>query len=215
MLVTFNGFMTLLQGAGVTLLVSVTGIVLGVPLGLALALIRWGRVPVLRQVVTVYVSLIRSTPAVTLALLIFFAVPTIGLDMSPLTAAMATLTLNTAAFNCEVWRGGLMNFPKEQLEAARTFGMTPALAFRRIVFPQLWRTCLPGLVNEMTLLIKASPAIAVVGVVEITRAAARIGAQTYDPLPPMLVATALYVVLVLMFVALQRFTERAYGGHPA
>ena len=57
MLVTFNGFMTLLQGAGVTLLVSVTGIVLGVPLGLALALIRWGRVPILRQVVTAHPGL--------------------------------------------------------------------------------------------------------------------------------------------------------------
>lgn len=212
-MVSFAGFITLLQGAGVTLLVSTTGILLGVPLGLLLALLRWGRVPVLHQFVTVYVSLMRSTPAVTLALLIFFAVPTLGLDMSPMTAAIATLTLNTAAFNCEVWRGGLMNFPKDQLEAARTFGMTPALSFRRIVFPQLWRACLPGLVNEMTLLIKGSPAIAVVGVVEITRAAARIGAQTYDPLPPMLVATGLYIVLILVFVGLQRLAERAYGGY--
>ncbi|MFK8251877.1 amino acid ABC transporter permease [Ancylobacter terrae] len=212
-MISFAGFLTLLQGAGVTLLVSTTGILLGVPLGLLLALARWGRVPILRQVVTVYVSLMRSTPAVTLALLIFFAVPTLGLDMSPMTAAIATLTLNTAAFNCEVWRGGLMNFPKDQLEAARTFGMTPALSFRRIVFPQLWRACLPGLVNEMTLLIKGSPAIAVIGVVEITRAAARIGAQTYDPLPPMLVATGLYIVLILIFVGLQRLAERAYGGY--
>jgi ABC-type amino acid transport system permease subunit len=85
--------------------------------------------------------------------------------------------------------------------------MSTPLAFRRIMMPQIWRTCLPALVNEMTLLIKGSPAIAVIGVVDITRAAVRIGAQTYEPLPPFLAATALYVLLVLVLVRLQRSIE--------
>jgi len=85
--------------------------------------------------------------------------------------------------------------------------MTPALAFRRIIFPQIWRISLPGLVNEMTLLIKSSPAIAVVGIVDITRAAVRIGAQTYEPLPPFLVATVLYFLVILGFVQVQRAIE--------
>lgn len=208
---TFNAFLSLLQGAGVTMSVSLAGIVLGVPLGLALALLRWQRVPVLAPLTAVYVSLLRSTPAVTLCLLIFFAVPTLGIEIGALTAAVLTLTLNTAAFNCEIWRAGLVDFPRDQTEAARTFGMGGWLTFRRIIFPQLWRTCLPSLVNEMTLLIKSSSAIAVIGVAEITRAAIRIGAQTYDPLPPMIVATCIYVVLVLVFVGLQRLTERRYG----
>ncbi len=208
---TTAAFLSLLQGAGVTLVLSGAGIALGVPLGLLLGLIRWGRVPILSPIVMVYVSLLRSTPAVTLCLLIFFAIPTMGIDIGPWTASVLTLGLNTAAFNCEIWRSGLNNFSPDQLEAARSFGMTPALRFRRIIFPQLWRACLPGLVNEMTLLIKSSPAIAVVGVVEITRAATRIGAQTYDPLPPMLVATGIYIVLIVVFVGLQRLTERLYG----
>jgi ABC-type amino acid transport system permease subunit len=86
--------------------------------------------------------------------------------------------------------------------------MTPWLAFRRIIFPQILRTCLPALVNEMTLLIKASPAIAVIGIVDLTRAASRIGAATYDPLPPFIAATVIYMLLVLLFVAAQRFVER-------
>ncbi len=208
---TFAAYLSLLQGAGVTISVSAAGIALGVPLGLFLALVRWGRVPVLAQFTVVYVSLLRSTPAVTLCLLIFFAVPTLGIEIGAITAAVLTLTLNTAAFNCEIWRAGLANFPKEQTEAARTFGMSGWLTFRRIIFPQLWRTCLPSLVNEMTLLIKSSSAIAVIGIAEITRAAIRIGAQTYDPLPPMIAATCIYVLLVLVFVGLQRLTERLYG----
>jgi His/Glu/Gln/Arg/opine family amino acid ABC transporter permease subunit len=209
--VTLNAFLSLLQGAGVTMSVSLTGIALGVPFGLVLALLRWQRVPVLAGVTTVYVSLLRSTPAVTLCLLIFFALPVIGIEVDALTAAVLTLALNTAAFNCEIWRAGLMGFSREQIEAGRAFGMSGSLMFRRIIFPQLWRTCLPSLVNEMTLLIKSSTAISIIGVAEITRAAIRIGAQTYDPLPPMMVATCIYIVLVMLFVGLQRLTESRFG----
>ena len=81
-------------------------------------------------------------------------------------------------------------------------------AFGRIVLPQILRVSLPGLVNEMSLLIKVTPVLAVVGVVDITRAAARIGAETYDPLPPFLVAIALYAPIVYALVALQRWIER-------
>ena len=69
------------------------------------------------------------------------------------------------------------------------------------------RTCLPALVNEMTLLLKGSPAIAVIGIVDVTRAAVRIGANTYEPLPPFLVATAIYAGIVFVFVRMQRWLE--------
>ncbi len=208
---TTAGFLSLLRGAGVTLFISTSGIVLGLPGGLLLALVRWGRVPALGRSAAVYVSLVRSTPMVTLALVVYFLTPSLGLSLEPSSAAVLALALNTSAFNCEIWRTGLVAFPVEQLDAARAFGMRPALTFRRIVFPQLWRACLPGLVNEMTLLVKSSPAIAVIGVVDVTRAASRIGADTYVPLPPMLAATALYVLIILVFVILQRLTERRYG----
>jgi len=198
----------LLEGAAVTALVSILAIAVGVPLGLLLAIIRWRRVPLLSNAVAAYVSLIRATPAITLALLIFFALPSFGIVLTPLAAAVLTLTVNTSAFNCEIWRAALIDFPAEQLDAARAFGLRPRLAFRRIIFPQIWRTSLPALVNEMTLLIKASPALAVIGLVDLTRAASRIGAATYKPLPPFIVATLLYVLLVLAFVAPQRLAER-------
>jgi His/Glu/Gln/Arg/opine family amino acid ABC transporter permease subunit len=208
---TTADFISLLQGAMVTIALSVTGILFGLVLGLALALLRWARVPGVSQLVAVYVSVVRATPLVTLSLLIFFAIPSFGIEIDAVPAAILSLTLNTAAFNCEIWRAGLIDFPVMQLEATRAFGMSPLLAFRRIIFPQVWKTCLPGLVNEMTLLIKSSPAIAVVGVVDITRAAARIGAQTYEPLPPFLLATALYFLVVLAFVRVQRTLEAAFS----
>jgi His/Glu/Gln/Arg/opine family amino acid ABC transporter permease subunit len=201
-------FLAILQGAVVTVALSLSGIALGVPLGLTLALVRWARVPVASPIVATYVSVMRATPTVTLALLIFFALPNAGIEMDPVPTAILTLTLNTAAFNCEIWRSALIDFPREQLDASVSFGMRSALRFRRIILPQIARICLPALVNEMSLLIKASPAVAVLGIVDATRAAVRVGAETYRPLPPLMIALVIYAIIVAVFVLAQRNFER-------
>lgn len=198
---------TLLQGAWTTAWISAIAIVAGVPLGLGLALLREARVPVVGRLVVFYVSLGRATPLVTLVLFVFVGAPLIGIPLDRYAAAILTLVLNTAAFNAEVWRAAIRSFPREQLEAARAAGMTRVLTFRRIVLPQITITSLPGLVNEMTLLIKASPAIAVIGIVDLTRVTNRISAVTYEPLPPILAAAALYLAVIGVLVRLQRLAE--------
>src|SRR5579863_1675639 len=205
---SWNDLLAILQGAVVTVTLSFAGILIGSPIGLALAVLRWADVPVAARMVAVYVSVLRATPLVTLLLLLFFALPNIGIAIGPISAAILGLVMSTAAFNCEVWRASLMNFPKDQYEAAQSVGMNATLRFRRILLPQIARASLPGLVNEMSLLIKVTPVLAVVGVVDITRAAVRIGAETYDPLPPFLVAVALYVPIVFLLVSAQRWIER-------
>ena len=212
---SFADVLTIFSGAWTTLLLSLAGIALGLPLGLGLALLRWGRVPLLNPLVAVYVSLLRATPLVTLVLLLFFALPSAGISMGPMTAGLLALTLNTAAFNCEVWRAALLDLPKDQIEAAQSVGMGRVLRLRRIVLPQIARTAMPGLINEMSLLIKLTPVLAVVGVVDITRAAVRIGAQTYEPLPPLMVALAIYVPIVFALVSAQRWLERRMARREA
>jgi His/Glu/Gln/Arg/opine family amino acid ABC transporter permease subunit len=201
-------YLALAAGALNTIVVSLLAITIGNPLGLGLALIRWGKVPGLDAIIALLVSLLRATPAVTLVLLVYFALPTIGLEVPRFAAGVATLTLGTMAYNCEIWRATLLAFPNDQLDAARAFGMPRGLRFRLIVLPQIARAALPALVNEMTLIIKVSPAVAVIGVIETTRAAVRIGASTYKPIPPFMVALAIYVVVIGAFVAAQRMLER-------
>jgi His/Glu/Gln/Arg/opine family amino acid ABC transporter permease subunit len=198
----------LAKGTFTTITVSLAGITLGMVLGLALAVVRAGAVPVASQVIAVYVSVIRATPMVTLALLIFFGLPAVGLGLSPLVAAIFIIAINTSVFQAEIWRASLQAFPLGQLYAARASGMTRPLTFRRIVFPQVWRASLPALVNEMTLVIKGSPAVAVIGVVDLTRVAVRWTTQTYEPIPPFLTATAIYVAVVMSLIRVQRYTER-------
>jgi His/Glu/Gln/Arg/opine family amino acid ABC transporter permease subunit len=212
---SWPAYQTLLAGAVTTAALSFCGIALGLPLGLALALIRWGRVPVANMAVAIYVSIVRSTPLVTFTLFIFFVLPGVGLELEPIPAAILALTLNTAAFNCEIWRAGLISFPRDQMEAGKACGMTSPVLFRRIVLPQLWRSSLGPLANEMTAMLKGTPAVAVIGVVEITRAASRIGASTYEPLPPFLAATIMYTLLVAVIVygqhVIERMIARRYG----
>ena len=198
----------LLGGAVTTLWISSVGIAVGAPLGLVLALTRVWRVPVLSQAVAVFVSIIRATPVITLALFVFFGIPAMGLTLSPTIAALITLSVNTSAFHAEIWRASIMDFPQNQSEAASAFGMTRLQTFRLIVLPQAWRASLPPMVNEMTFLIKSSPAIAVIGVVDLTRTASRIAAYTYDPLPPYMSAAIIYAVVVFSLVRAQRVIER-------
>jgi His/Glu/Gln/Arg/opine family amino acid ABC transporter permease subunit len=200
--------LAIFSGALTTIWMSAAGIAIGLPIGLGLALIRWARVPVVAPLVGTYVSLLRATPLVTLVLLVFFAVPQLGLTMEPMEAGLLSLVLNTSAFNCEAWRASLLAFPKDQMEAAKSVGMGRVLRFRRIVLPQVVRMSLPGLVNEMSLLVKSTPVLAVVGVVEATRAAVRIGAETYEPLPPFFIALGVYLPIVFVLVSMQRWLER-------
>jgi polar amino acid transport system permease protein len=198
----------LAKGTLTTLAVSMAGLAVGMLSGLVLALVRAGAVPVASQAIAVYVSITRATPMVTLALLIFFGLPALGLALSPLVAAILIISINTSVFQAEIWRASLLDFPRGQLDAARASGMTRVRTFQRIVFPQVWRASLPALVNEMTLVIKGSPAIAVIGVVDLTRVAVRWTTQTYQPIPPFLTATVIYVAVVMCLIWVQRYTER-------
>lgn len=200
-------YLALLTGAWTTMVIAIPAIAMGAPLGLALALIRWRKLPVLDRVAAVLVSLFRATPSVTLVLLIYYAVPQIGVQLPELPAAILTLTLGTMAYTCEIWRGALLAFPVDQYDAAMAMGMTRGMRFRLIVLPQIFRASLPALINEMTLLIKVTPAAAVIGLVEITRAAVRIGAETYQPLPPFMVGLVIYMAILGCLVGLQRVFE--------
>jgi len=198
----------LLAGAWITVWVSGVSIALGVVLGLGVAMLRVARIPILDSILALYVSVVRATPLVTLVLCLFVAVPALGWDVDRRVIAVAAMTINTTAFNAEIWRAAFAAFPREQIEAARAAGMTQGLMVKRIMLPQMLITSLPGLVNEMSLLVKSSPAIAMVGLVDLTRVAYRVGAVTFDPLPPIAAAGLMYLCIIGVLVRLQRLADR-------
>jgi His/Glu/Gln/Arg/opine family amino acid ABC transporter permease subunit len=205
----------LLHGAGTTVAVCSLAIAAGIPLGLAIAAGRTGRNGILRALCAVYSSFVRAVPLVTFVMLIYFGLPALGVELEPMPAAVIALTLNTAAFNGEIWRAAMVDFPRGQLEAAKAFGMTGRAVFWRIMFPQIWRRSVSPLVNEMTLLIKASPAIAIIGVVDLTRKARQIAESTYEPLPAFLSAVIVYGAVLIVLVMAARLLERRLASRRA
>lgn len=203
-----NAWITLFEGAWMTLWISGVSIALGIVAGLGIAILRAARIPILSRILYYYISIIRATPMVTLVLFLFVTAPYLPVDIDRWIVAVTALTINTTAFNAEIWRSALTTFSREQVEAAKAAGMTRMLMMKRIMLPQMVITSLPGLVNEMSLLIKSSPAIAMVGLADLTRATNRIYAITYEPLPPILAAAVLYIIMIGALVRLQRVADK-------
>ncbi len=203
-----NEWTTLLEGAWITIWISGISIALGIVAGFGVAVLRNAQIPIISQSLYYYISIIRATPMVTLVLFLFVTAPYLPIDIDMWVIAVVALTINTTAFNAEIWRSALATFSHEQVEAAKAAGMTRMQMLKRIMLPQMAITSMPGLVNEMTLLIKSSPAIAMVGLADLTRATNRITAITYEPLPPILAAAALYIVIIGALVRLQRVTDK-------
>lgn len=197
-----------IQSALITFLISVVGCLLGVPFGLLVAILRLKRIPILSPLLAIYVSFIRSLPLVLFIMLFYYGLPVVGVDLDPYAAGIIALALNNASFTSEIWRGAIVDFSVEQLEAAKSFGMAEGQAFWRITFPQIWRTSIPAITSEITLLVKASPAIGIIGINELTRRASQLAASNYQPVQMLLMATLIYMVMILSFAQISRALDQ-------
>jgi polar amino acid transport system permease protein len=195
-------------GALVTLLVSLSGLLIGIPLSLLIAIIRVRRVRIIAPLFSLYVSFLRGIPLPLLIMLFYFGLPVAGIDLNPFVAGIIALALNTSSFNSEIWRAAILNFPLEQLDAAKSVGMTEKQAFWRIIFPQIWRSNLPNFTNEVTLLIKASPAIGIIGIDDLTRRAGKLAASNYEPLSTIAIGMAMYIVILMAISLTSRWLDR-------
>ncbi|WP_186050854.1 amino acid ABC transporter permease [Burkholderia gladioli] len=189
------GLPLLTHAASMTLAVSAAGLVLGFFIGLAVCCARRAPWAVLRTAGTLYVRFFRGVPLLVQLLLVFYLLPFVGINVSPVVAAVSAVSLCSAAYVAEILRGGFENLPPGQIEAARMLGLSAADRLWRIQVPQVLRLTLPSLANEMVLLIKASSLISVVGVAEITRTAQNLAASTYQPLEAYAAAGLIYFIL--------------------
>lgn len=154
-----------------------------------------------------FVSFFRGTPLLVQLLLIYYLLPRIGLDVPSWVAAVAGMSLCTAAYQAEIMRGGFRGVPTGLIEAADMCGLSHADTFRRIRLPIAFRLTLPALVNEWIMMLKSSSLISVVGVIELTRMAQDLAASTYRPLELYAAAGFLYLCINLVVAALGRGLE--------
>ncbi|MBL8406005.1 MAG: amino acid ABC transporter permease [Dechloromonas sp.] len=190
----------LLEGTAVTLQVFGATLVLAVPLGLALALIRLSRFRAASTAVAGYVWLMRGTPLMLQMLFIYFAlpfVPVIGIRLPDFPAAIVAFVLNYAAYFAEIFRAGIQSVGRGQYEAAQVLGMSRAQTMRRIILPQMVKRILPPMSNETITLVKDTSLIYVLAMNDLLRAARGIVQRDFTTMP-FVVAGAFYLVMTLL-----------------
>jgi His/Glu/Gln/Arg/opine family amino acid ABC transporter permease subunit len=168
--------------AGLALTVALTFVVIALALVLAIpvALLRMSQSLALRTLTGIYVEVIRGTPLLLQLVYIYYVLPSIGINLNPIVAAIVGLTLNYTAYMSEVYRGGILAVPRNQWEAAATIGMTRARAFRRIILPQALKIVTPALGNYFISLFKDTALASVVTVQELTFTGQIISARSYQ-----------------------------------
>ncbi|MFV5214505.1 amino acid ABC transporter permease [Azonexus caeni] len=190
----------LLDGTAVTLQVFLLTLVLAVPLGLALALVRVSHFRTAAGLVGGYIWLMRGTPLMLQMLFIYFAlpfVPVIGVRLPDFPAAIVAFTLNYAAYFAEIFRSGIQSVGRGQYEAARVLGMSYGQTMRRIILPQVVKRILPPMSNETITLVKDTSLIYVLAMNDLLRAARGIVQRDFTTMP-FAVAAAFYLIMTLV-----------------
>ncbi|HAL87330.1 MAG TPA: ABC transporter permease [Deferribacteraceae bacterium] len=188
-------FPFLLQGAVLTLKISIFALILGFIFGISAALFKLSKNPLLRGAAGFYIWIVRSTPLLVQLFLIYFGLPQLGIDLGSFFSGVLGLALNTGAYNAEAIRGGIISVPSGQMEASRSLGMSSKLAMRRIILPQAMRIALPSLGNNFVILIKDTSLVSTITLVELTLTAQRLIGSTYKPFEMYLMAAFLYAIL--------------------
>ncbi|HDL5047018.1 TPA: amino acid ABC transporter permease [Pseudomonas aeruginosa] len=197
----------LLQGAMYTVLFAAVSMVLGLILGFSVAVVRVTKVPVVSQIAAVYVSAFRGTPLLVQIFVLYYGLPSVGIEFTPVTAGILALTLNVAAYLSESMRGAILGIDKGQWEAGLSVGLTWGQTLWNIITSQALRLAVPSLSNSLISLIKDTSLISVITVTELMLATKEVIAETFQPLPLYLAAAGIYWLLSALFERVQKALE--------
>jgi putative lysine transport system permease protein len=215
-----------LRGLWVTLLISLTGTIFGLIIGLIVACIRY--IPyqtdsqgkkrknisnlirvIINAILKIYIEVFRGTPMIVQATIIYFgADEALGIDMNPLFAAIMIISINTGAYLSEIVRGGIESINKGQTEGAVSLGLSRFQTMTKIILPQAIRNIMPAIGNEFVINIKDSAVLNVISVTELFFVTKTIKGATYQTYIPYLITAAIYLVITLSVTQILKYIEK-------
>ncbi|MCT6881698.1 MAG: amino acid ABC transporter permease [Snodgrassella alvi] len=208
----FNMLPELWTGAKITLSLFAITLLLSIPLGLVLALLRLSGVKVLDYLVNFYIWVMRGTPLMLQIFFIYFALPAVNILLPAYTTAIVAFVLNYAAYFAEIFRAGIQGVGKGQYEAAKTLGMSYGQTMRRIVLPQMWKKILPPLSNETITLVKDTSLVYVLALQDVMRVTYQLVQREFN-LMPFFVAAAFYLIMTLILTWGFQKVEKRYARY--
>jgi His/Glu/Gln/Arg/opine family amino acid ABC transporter permease subunit len=201
-------FPYMLKGAVVTLEISICALALATLVGLVFGLISASELTFLKTIIRAYVYFVRGTPALVQIFLVYFALPKIGLELSPFASGVVALAFNSAGFISEIVRAGLQSIDLGQTEAALSVGMTNRQSIMFILLPQSLRRITPPLTNEIITLVKSSSLLSVISISELTRSAQVIIAERFVPFELFAELAVFYLVMISVLSWFSEFVEK-------
>ena len=208
---TLEAFPRLLEGAFITLQVAILGFTLSVLLATIITVAKTSlNSKIFNSTLAFYISFIRGTPILVQIFLVYYVLPVFGLNLGPFTAGIIAITLNSAAFVTEILRGGLASVPVGQFEAAKSLGISGYALWRKIILPQTFITSIPPLVNEFTMVLKATALLSLITVVELMRVSQQIYSANYHPVEVLSGAFVIYFLMCFVVSRSSVFLENRF-----
>ncbi len=208
-----NRYRYLVQGLGNTVIITVFALLIGVIIGVCIALIRVNyqqqkkKTPlmwILNFLSGVYLTIIRGTPMVVQLMIMYFVIWASG---APIMIAIVSFGLNSGAYVAEVIRSGIQSVDRGQSEAGRSLGLSGRQTMVHIILPQAFKNVAPAIFNEFIVLLKETSVAGYVGIQDLTKGGDIIRSITYDAFPPLLVVAAIYLVIVIILTQILHIIE--------
>lgn len=195
----FAAWEAFLDGVLITLVLSFAAMLGGLLIGISFAAGRVYGPPILRRIVVIYVEVIRNTPLLVQLFLIFFGLPSLGVRLDGMTAAIIALVINLGAYTTEIVRAGLEAVPRVQIEAGSSLGLSNVQVFRYVVlFPAL-KAMVPALASQFVLLMLATSIVSQISVPDLFHAASIVQSRTFRDFEVYTVIGVLYLALAFLF----------------
>ena len=210
--VTDDRWKYITDGLKVTLEVTFLAVLIGILLGLFVAIVRstydkTHKMKILNFICNIYITVIRGTPVVVQLLIIYFVVFA-SMDVSKVFVAVMAFGMNSGAYVAEIFRSGIMSIDQGQFEAGRSLGFNYAQTMVHIIMPQAFKNVLPALGNEFIVLLKETSVAGYIALQDLTKGGDIIRSRTYDAFMPLIAVALIYLVMVMIFTKLVALLER-------
>lgn len=200
---------SIIDGLGLTLSLFSIVLIISLPLGLAIAVLRVYGPKVIQSVIQLYIYVMRGTPLLLQLMFVFFGLPYIGIVLDRFPAALVAFALNYTAYFAEIFRGGMVGIPEGQFEALKVLGISHFKGYVKVILPQVLKTTLPSIGNEVLALVKDTSLVYILGLGEVLRAG-QIAANRYASLIPFIFVGILYLIITGILTYLLNEIEKKF-----
>lgn len=207
----------LLQGIRLTVSISLLSLLIGMVIGFFACLLGLSKNKILRAVSGIYVWIIRGTPMIVQAFIVYFGMPQViqqfvpGFKIEAYTAGLITLSLNAGAYLSEIFRGGICAVNKGQHEAARSLGLSKARTMVKVVLPQAVKVAIPSMVNQFIITVKDTSILSIIGLADIVNKAKVYVGKSYQFFATYILVALYYLIVISLLMLFSKYLEKKFN----